>query len=170
MGVVTEGAKDVTEHRTLPIFPFTKAAEGVEDVMLGANLKEGQVAQINQVLKQYSSVFSDQPGSSNVLDLTSDKPVCSMPYKLQYTTRESLKNNIDDMLGMRVIWESNFSNTSPVVIVKKPDGPNRKRIDYRKLNIVTVFDPEPMTTDEDLFQKLTSDKYFSKLDLSKGYW
>ena len=56
------------------------------------------------------------------------------------------------------------------MIVKKPDGSNRICVDYRKLNKVTHFDPEPMTTAEDLFQKLSGDSYFSKLDLSKGYW
>jgi hypothetical protein len=43
-------------------------------------------------------------------------------------------------------------------------------VDYRKLNKLTVFDPEPMVTAQDLFQRLSGDKYLSKLDLSKGYW
>ena len=43
-------------------------------------------------------------------------------------------------------------------------------MDYRKLNKLTVFDPEPMPAAEDLFQKLSGDKYFSKIDLSKEYW
>ena len=43
-------------------------------------------------------------------------------------------------------------------------------MDYRKLNKLTVFNPEPMTAAVDLFQKLNGDKIFSKIDLSKGYW
>ena len=43
-------------------------------------------------------------------------------------------------------------------------------LDYRKLNKLTVFDPEPMPTAEELFQKTGNDKIFSKIDLSKGYW
>ena len=43
-------------------------------------------------------------------------------------------------------------------------------VDYRKLNKLTVFDPEPMPTAEHLFQKLNGDKYFTRIDLSKGYW
>ena len=35
---------------------------------------------------------------------------------------------------------------------------------------MTVFDPEPIPTAEHLFQKLSGDKFFSKIDLSKGYW
>jgi len=35
---------------------------------------------------------------------------------------------------------------------------------------VTIADPEPMTSTEGLFQKLGKAKFFSKIDLSKGYW
>ena len=33
-----------------------------------------------------------------------------------------------------------------------------------------MFDPESMPTTADLFHKLNGGKYFSKIDLSKGYW
>ena len=54
--------------------------------------------------------------------------------------------------------------------MKKKDGSDRICIDYRKLNKLTVADPEPMTTAEDLFQRLGKSKYYSKIDLSKEYW
>ena len=60
--------------------------------------------------------------------------------------------------------------TSPVVVVKKKDGSNRVYVDYQKLNKLTVFDHGPMPAAVDLFQKLNGDKFFSKVDLSKGYW
>ena len=59
---------------------------------------------------------------------------------------------------------------SPVVVVKKKDNTNRMCVNYRKLNKLTVFDPEPMPNAEHLFQKLTGDKLYSKIDLGKGYW
>ena len=59
---------------------------------------------------------------------------------------------------------------SPNVIVKKKDGADRICVDYRKLNKLTVADPEPMTTAKDLFQRLEKSKYYSYIDLSKGYW
>ena len=33
-----------------------------------------------------------------------------------------------------------------------------------------IFDPEPLPTAEQIFTKLAGDKYFSKFDLSIGYW
>ena len=43
-------------------------------------------------------------------------------------------------------------------------------MDYRKVNKLTVFDAEPMTNPEEIFSKMQKSKYFSKMDLSKGYW
>ena len=54
--------------------------------------------------------------------------------------------------------------------MRKKDGINRICIDYRRLNKISIFDPEPMVIAEDLFRKLSEDKFFTKLDLSKGYW
>jgi len=55
-------------------------------------------------------------------------------------------------------------------MVGKPDGTKRVCVDYRKLNCVTFFDPEPMPTAEVIFAKLSGDRFFSKFDMSKGYW
>ena len=74
------------------------------------------------------------------------------------------------MINMGVIRESTSPYASPVVVVKKKDNTNRVCVNNRKLNKLTVFDPGPMPTAEHLFQKLTGDKLYSKIDLSKGYW
>ena len=71
---------------------------------------------------------------------------------------------------MGVIREHSSPYASPVVVVKKKDNTNRVCVDYRKLNKLTVFDPEPMPNTEHLFQELSGDKFYSKIDLSKGYW
>ena len=75
-----------------------------------------------------------------------------------------------DMINMGVIRESTSLYASPVVVVKKKDNTNRVCVNYRKLTKLTVFDPGPMPTAEHLFQKVTGDKLYSKIDLSKGYW
>ena len=37
------------------------------------------------------------------------------------------------------------------------------------MNKPTIADPEPMTTAEDIFQRLGKSRCFCKIDLSKGY-
>jgi len=71
---------------------------------------------------------------------------------------------------MGIIEESTAAYASPVVMVGKTDGTKRVCVDYRKLNCVTVFDPEPIPTSKEIFAKLSGDRFFSKFDLSKGYW
>jgi hypothetical protein len=84
--------------------------------------------------------------------------------------REMLSKEIDNMLAMGVIEPSSSPYASPVVMVRKADNSIRVCCDYRKLNKVSVFDAEPMPTAEDIFAQLTGCCYFSKFDLSKGYW
>ena len=73
------------------------------------------------------------------------------------------------MMDTGIVRESSSPYASPLVVVKKKDGSNRMCIEYRKLNLVTVADPAPMTTAEDLFGKLGKCQYYSTIDLSEGY-
>ena len=70
---------------------------------------------------------------------------------------------------MEIIWKLSLPYASPVVIVKKKDGSNRIYVDYRKLNKLTISDQEPIKTSEDLFQQLRKSRFFSDIDLNKGY-
>ncbi|ROT75663.1 hypothetical protein C7M84_005769 [Penaeus vannamei] len=74
------------------------------------------------------------------------------------------------MLDTGIIRESRSPYASPVVLVKKKDGTFRVCVDFRQLNKKVELDPMPMNTAEDLLHKLGGAKYFSKIDLSKGYW
>ena len=73
------------------------------------------------------------------------------------------------MMKMGVVRESSSPYASSFVVVKEEDNTNRVCVDYRRLNKLTVFDPEPMPTTEHLFQKFNGDKYFTRIDLTKGY-
>ena len=150
------------------------AKESIKDVATGGNHTDEQRAEFIDLASQFQSLFRESPGTTSVaqhhIKLTSDQPVSSRPYPVPYSLRESLKKDITDMMTMGVIRGSSSPYASPVVVVKKKDNTNRICVDYRKLNKLTVFDPEPMPTAEHLFQKLNGDKYFTRIDLSKGYW
>jgi len=105
-----------------------------------------------------------------VIQLTTAEPLKEELTLLPHSLRETLSKEIDNMLAMGIIEESTAAYALPVVMVEKPDGTKRVCMDYRKLNCVTVFDPEPMPTAEEIFPKLSEDRFFSKFELSKGYW
>ena len=150
------------------------AKESIEDVETGPNLTDEQRNEFMDLAKQFRNLFTEAPGATDLVQhliiLISDESVRSRPYPVPYSIRESLRRDIADMIKMGVIRESSSPYASPVVVVKKKDNTNRVCVDYRKLNKLTVFDPEPMPTAEHLFQKLSGDKFYSKIDLSKGYW
>ena len=148
--------------------------EGVRDVKLGDELPEDQRRVLKDLVRRYPDVFIDMPGETDVIQhqirLTDDTPIRCKPYPLPYAMREELRNEVDTMLEMGVVRPSTSPYASPIVMVKKKDGSNRVCVDFRKLNKITEVDPEPMTTAEDLFRRLSGKKYLSKIDLTKGYW
>ena len=148
--------------------------EGVRDVKLGDELPEDQRRVLKDLVRRYPDVFTDMPGETDVIQhqirLTDDTPIRCKPYPLPYAMREELRNEVDTMLEMGVVRQSTSPYASPIVMVKKKDGSNRVCVDFRKLNKITEVDPEPMTTAEDLFRRLSGKKFLSKIDLTKGYW
>lgn len=55
-------------------------------------------------------------------------------------------------------------------MIPKPDGSLRFCNDFRKLNEVSKFDAYPMPRVDELIERLGHARYFSTLDLTKGYW
>ena len=144
------------------------AKESVSDVAIEDNLSHGQRAEFMDLANEFQSLFTEALGTTSLaqhhIKLTSDQPLRSRPYPVPYSLRESLKNYITDLMKIGVVRESSSHYASPVVVVKKKDNTNRVCVDYRRLNKLTVFDPEPLLTAEHLFQKWNGDKYFTRID------
>ncbi len=66
--------------------------------------------------------------------------------------------------------ESRSDWASPIVLVPKTDGSVRFCVDYRKVNAVSKFDAYPMPRVDELFDRLGTARFYSTLDLTKGYW
>ena len=163
------GNREVGVH-----FPVVESQESISDVSINCELDEEQKNEVQNLLYEYSDVFTDIPGSTDIAEhdivLTSQQPVRCRPYPVPYALKQEIKKEIDNMLRLDIIEPCTSSYASPVVIVKKADGSNRFCCDFRKLNKITVFDAEPMGNPDELFAKMSKSRYFTKLDLSKGYW
>jgi len=88
------------------------------------------------------------------------------PYPIPYKMQEVIDKEIDDMLAMGVIECSEAPYASPLVLVKKPDGSYRVCVNFKELKI-TVFDPEPMMSPDDIFPKLSGSQFYSTFDFCK---
>src|SRR5260221_11829079 len=154
--------------------PNSMQKETYRDVKIGDNLTVGQRAEVENLLAEFSDIFSDVPKLTNLVEhdiqLTSDVPIRSPPYVAPHALRKIIEKEIDDMIKLDIIEPCKSAYASPVVLVKKPDGSYRFCVDYRKLNQITVFDAEPMPRATEIYSQLTPCRFFSKFDLSKGFW
>lgn len=150
------------------------SGNSLNDVNVGPLLNRNQTNELHALMCSYQSIFSEKPGRTDLIshqiELTTDTPVRTKCYPVPYMMRAEIQKELDTMLDMDIIEESDSPFAAPIVIVKKKDGTNRFCIDYRKLNKVTLFDPEPMTKPDDIYAKVQGSKFLSKIDICKGYW
>ncbi len=155
-------------------FTNGKASHTVKDVLISDQLAKGQKDQLLNTMSLFSEVFSDNPGETNLvehhIELSSNEPLKSKVYPLPFSVKTVIDDEISKMLELDVIEPSESAYVSPIVLVRKKDNTHRFCVDYRVINKVTVFDPEPMPKPIEIYAKLKEAKYLSKLDLCKGYW
>ena len=167
------GTRKTPEEALIPI-PQLQQTQTIADVNVSKELTQGQRAQVMAVLNDFADVLTDVPGVTNAgqhdIQLTHQEPVRSRPYPLPHALRQKVKEEVQEMLKLGVIEQSTSPYSSPIVMVKKKDGANRFCCDYRRLNAVTIQDAEPIPDIDEIFAKLSGDRYFTKIDLTKGYW
>ena len=155
-------------------FPTAKKPESFRDVSISNTLTSEQCKEVETLMKQYPDVLSSLPGRTDQIQhdikLLTSEPIRTKGYSIPYKTRSVMETEIQDMLDLGVIEPSISPYSSPIVLVPKKDGSVRFCIDFRKLNKVTEFDAEPMPNMEEIINRMSGHKYFTKMDLSKGYW
>jgi hypothetical protein len=90
-------------------------------------------------------------------------------YRLSVEETEECERTVDELLSKGHIRPSCSPYASPVLFVRKKEGPYRMVIDYRALNKITIHDRYPLPRIDDLLDKLKGAKIFSSLDLLSGY-
>ena len=164
---------NLTNTSLLQSFPL-QAKETLTDVTINDDLSPSQKEQVDKLLDEYKDVLTDIPGRTCLgqhdIKLRGNETPRSRPYPIPHSLRDTVREEVKTMLSLGVIESSDSPVASPIVLVKKPDGSNRFCVDYRKLNKVTIFDAEPIPDQDELFTKVSHANYFTKIDLSKGYW
>ena len=155
-------------------FPTAKKPESYRDVSILDTLTSEQRKEVETLMKQYPDVLSSLPGRTDRIQhdikLLTSEPIRTKGYSIPYKMRSVMETEIQDMLDLGLTEPSISPYSSPIVLVPKKDGSVRFCIDFRKLNKVTEFDAEPMPNMEEIINRMSGHKYFTKMDLSKGYW
>ncbi|XP_047475992.1 uncharacterized protein LOC125029857 [Penaeus chinensis] len=171
VAVVCEDHDEGGEVITVPSYV---QEEDVSNVRVNEELSADQKRDVANVLSEFSAVFTDVPGRTDVIEhtvnLTSDRPVNTKPYPIPYALQQNIADEVDRMLELDVIEPSTSPYSNPLIAVKKKDGSDRVCLDSRKINKLTVFDSEPMPDQDLMMTRISGSRYFTKIDLSRGYW
>lgn len=143
---------------------------------------EEQVA-IENICAKFSDVFllpGDKLTTTNIyshhISLKPNvNPVYTKPYRMPYSQKTEINNQISDMLKEGIIEPCQSEWSSPILLVpKKLDKSGTKKwrlvIDYRKLNNSIQDDKFPLPNIVEILDSLAGSVYYSSLDLSSGYY
>ena len=163
------------EEENSGISTITSKEESLEDATIDGKLSKRMHDQMMKVLSKPQTLYKADPGEfkgelAHAIPLTTEHPVRRKQYPLPFSSKEILRKEIEYMERVGVIEKSTSPFCSPVVLVSKKDSSTRVCIDFRELNKVTIFDAEPIPDIEELFIKLSNKRYFTKVDLSKGFY
>ena len=133
---------------------------------------------IPSVYSEFSDVFSgknaDKLPPRRPYDHSIDlEPGSTPPFGPIYKQSESelkvIKDFIDEYLSKGFIRPSQSPAGSPIVFAKKKDGSLRLCVDYRGINRITRKNRYPLPRMDELLDRLSRAKIFSKIDLKSGY-
>ncbi len=140
----------------------------------GDHLSPRQLTDLAQLQAAFADVFPPLPGRTNLvqhhIETLPGEVARSRPYRLPEHKKNVVQEELKAMLNLGVIEESHSDWASPIVLVPKTDGSVRFCVDYRKVNAVSKFDAYSMPRVDELLDRLGAARFYSTLDLTKGYW
>lgn len=137
-------------------------------------LSSDQRFQLDLVTKKFPSFAVEGLGTTSLhthrIDTGDAQPVKQRHYPISPAMQKLVDEEVNRMLKLGVIEESESSWSSPIVIVKKANGKSRLCLDSRKLNEVTKKDAYPLPKIDGHLGRLANTKYISSIDLKDAFW
>ncbi|XP_064469850.1 uncharacterized protein LOC135384584 [Ornithodoros turicata] len=144
------------EHNEIPDVGTNKeltTAEIFETARVGENLEPSQLEDLKRVIEEFRPLFSEKPGKTSLvvhdIELTSEQPVRSKPYRMSPRQKDIMQVEIQKMLELGVIEPAESDFTSPMILVEVPGKDPRPCIDYRRLNSITRDETYPIPNIEE---------------------
>ena len=132
---------------------------------------------VEKLLRKHKRLFQalrsrpPQKRKKHVIRLEPDtEPQVRPAYRLSPAENDEVLKQLEKLLGLGFIRKSSSPWGAPVLFARKKSGELRMCIDYRMLNAHTVKDRTTLPLIDELLDRISQAKYFSKLDLASGYW
>jgi hypothetical protein len=131
---------------------------------------------LEELLSAFDGIFAEPSGlppprshDHRIVLKPGALPVAVRPYRYPAAHKDELERQCAAMMAQGIVRRSDSAFSSPVILVKKPDGSWRFCVDYRALNALTVKDAFPIPVVDELLDELHGAHFFTKLDLRSGY-
>ncbi|GFV61436.1 retrovirus-related Pol polyprotein from transposon 297 [Trichonephila clavipes] len=176
--VVEEVSDDIEGDAEIP-YPDKQCTkfdyhEILRESQLQLKLSPSQIDELKQVITKNKDVFSPDPGTTHLrrmdIELISDKPIKTKPYRMSPRQINILREEIKRLLELGVIEIGQSDYTSPLILVESPNKDPRPCVDYRRLNEITRAEFFPLPNMEEIVEKVSAAPYVTVMDLSKGYF
>ena len=157
------------------IFP---SRQRTENISISNELTPEQIREAESLIEQYPDVLTSLRGRTDIIrhniKLLTTEPVRSNGYRIPYKTRDVMETEIQEMLDLGVIEPSvSPYSLSAVLVHRFPETERSYRIRTEPMQnqcrIRCRTDAEPMPNMVQMINRLSGYKYFTKIDLSKGY-
>jgi hypothetical protein len=152
---------------------FTHARTNLP-INLGDELTPEWQEKFLALINGFDTVCTDVPGKCDVdfcrLDTGNSPPCYTKPYRPPPDRTEWLREHINELLRDGIIQKSRSPWASPAFAVPKAEGGYRLVVDYRLLNNRTKKWRLPLGNMDDILDWLHKGKFFTAIDLRKGYY
>ena len=170
--------KGLQQDLEIPYLEYNSTVYDFQDIIRDSNLdkvlKSAQIDQLRELLNKYVRCFSNEPGLTDLvehdIELTSDTPIRSRPYRTSLRQNEILKSEIQRMLKLGIIEVGESDYSSPIILVEVPGKDPRPCVDYRRLNKVIKTEYYPIPNIEERVEQVSAANYITIFDLARGYW
>ena len=155
----------MTEDTEYSVPSFQRSAD--------VQLPECPKASFLAIVEEYQDLFWTNPGLTDQachFIPTTRNPVRVPPRRIPAQYRKEVDKQLEEMLQLGIITESNSPWMAPAVYVRKKSGELRMCVDYRELNKKTSKDAYPLPLPDEVQDRLSKSTIFSTLDLQSGYW
>ncbi|GFT56738.1 retrovirus-related Pol polyprotein from transposon 17.6 [Trichonephila clavipes] len=159
--VVEEVSDDIEGDAEIP-YPDKQCTkfdyhEILRESQLQLKLSPSQIDELKQVITKNKDVFSPDPGTTHLMrmdiELISDKPIKTKPYRMSPRQINILREEIKRLLELGVIEIGQSDYTSPLILVESPNKDPRPCVDYRRLNEITRAEFFPLPNIEEIVEK-----------------
>ena len=99
-----------------------------------------------------------------------ENPIAQPPYRTRPEMREIIDCQAHEMIADGLVGHSKSPFSAPILLSKKKCGGWRFLTDFRKVNERCNKVVYPLPRIEDSIQRLENPRFFSSMDLTKGFW